>query len=231
MRSKTVLLISIFMVGIVAAQATENDLRIKERHGADVECTDSLEQAYLKALDDTSVDNKETGGTVRPDELYGLWRICGKKNESKVAAEISGRLVNDRHPDVRREAAELIPLLPTYNRDESVVNALKSAVHDPVPKVRLEAICSLFKVGRADTNEILDSLISIAQGKFVLPPASSKGCKACNARHSQNLRYKAIQCLGKTGYEKANASLLMLADDPDTTVRAEAAKFAKNHKQ
>ena len=205
----------------------------KVRHGVDCECADSILQNYFKSLKGTTQDDSLTGGTVRSDDLYGLWRICYKKHDSVVAEEIVNRLSYDLNPNVRRTAAELIPLLDKkYSGSGRFQNALQTAFHDPVIKVRLQAASSLFTIGQvniADANEITDTIITIAQGKAVFPLIVNKKCPTCERNGIFHLRRNAIAILKKINNEKARMTLQELINDPDSAVANYMVKTLKHN--
>jgi hypothetical protein len=224
---KTLFLVFL-LTGAVLAQLTpaeqqsrdQERIRNKARQGADVECTDSIMQNYLKALDDTTLDNNETGGTTRSDALYGFCRICGHKNGTLVTQEILKRLLQDKHQDVRREAAALIPGIAKTDSDSiKGIAALRLSIHDYDVRVRLQAVTSLVRMHIIDTGDVLDTLINIAKGQATFPEKPIKGCVDCIKKTSQQLRLGAIKQLNHFKYKKADLALQNLSNDQDSLIK------------
>jgi hypothetical protein len=187
-------------------------------------CSNSVIEEYLNKLKDSSLDNKpDSNKSLRADFLNAFYATCGT-SDSVVLNKITSILENDKYANVRSTAAEIIGHIDQISSHYSFVSkALKSAIHDPDLSVRFYAASDLINFGLADTNEIADLMIDVANNFHSLTSISDR-CEKCLLKHDMLMRKEAIKILGKIKNEKAKLAIQKLVNNQDPEISDGATK-------
>ena len=138
------------------------------------------------------------------------------------------RLLRDRHPAVRVQAADWASRYPT----PEVADAVAPLLDDPDVVSRYAVQDALLRLGDVAVPAILERLttragaaalpalrVALAIGEPVFAPAALRLCEDANA----DVRAHAVRLLGAVGGRDAAEALLLRLDDEQTQVRAAAA--------